>query len=140
MDDEVLGLLAEAAACAAGAGVDAGAFVQALTLGGGWGAALERLKPYLASGDTTGMLFTVANAHKDLSYYNRMADDAGADRTVAAAIERTLAQASRDSGPQSVMPELVTLIGARAGGALPRDQGGTAGCTELADAVCRRLG
>lgn len=114
-------LLAEAAACAAGAGVDAGAFVQALTLGGGWGAALERLKPYLANGDTSGMLFTVANAHKDLGYYNRMADEAGADRTVAAAIERTLAQASRDSGPQTVMPELVTLIGARAGKTLPRD-------------------
>ena len=65
------------------------------------------------------MLFTVANAHKDLSYYNRMADDAGADRTVAAAIERTLAQASRDGTAQSVMPELVALIGARAGGVKP---------------------
>lgn len=106
-------LLAEAAACAARTGVDAEAFVQALAVGGGWGAALQRLEPYLARGDSSNLQFSIANARKDLGYYNRMASDAGRDRTIADAVEQTIEQACREGDPQALLPELVDRIAAR---------------------------
>lgn len=107
-------LLAEAAACAARTGVDTGAFVQALAVGGGWGAALQRLEPYLARGDSSNLQFSIANARKDLGYYNRMASDAGRDRTIAAAVEQTIDRACSEGDPQALLPELVDRIAARA--------------------------
>lgn len=108
-------LLAEAAACAARTGVDAGAFVEALAIGGGWGAALERLRPWLLEGSAANLQFSLANASKDLGYYNRMAVDAGADRTVAAAVESTVALACRQGDPEALLPELVERILGRGG-------------------------
>jgi 3-hydroxyisobutyrate dehydrogenase-like beta-hydroxyacid dehydrogenase len=106
-------LLAEAAACAQLAGVSAQTFVEVLSVGGGWGAALERLKPYLASGDTSGLRFSLGNALKDLSYYNAMARDTRADHTVADAVRRTLETACQDGDPQALLPELVTMLAKR---------------------------
>jgi 3-hydroxyisobutyrate dehydrogenase-like beta-hydroxyacid dehydrogenase len=56
-------LLAEAAACARRSGIDDAVFVEVLEKGGGWGAALERLKPYLLEGKTSGLRFSMGNAH-----------------------------------------------------------------------------
>lgn len=106
-------LLAEAAACAQLAGVNAQTFVDVLAMGGGWGAALERLKPYLASGDTSGLRFNLGNALKDLIYYNAMARDTHADHTVANAVRRTLEVACQDGDPQALLPELVTMLAKR---------------------------
>jgi 3-hydroxyisobutyrate dehydrogenase-like beta-hydroxyacid dehydrogenase len=103
-------LLAEAAACAQLAGVNAQTFVDVLAMGGGWGAALERLKPFLASGDPSGLRFSMANALKDLSYYNEMAQDTQADRTVAEAIQRTLAAACQEGDAQALLPEIIPLL------------------------------
>ena len=109
-------LLAEAAACAARTGVDARAFVEALAIGGGWGAALERLKPWLLERSAANLQFSLANARKDLGYYNRMAVDAGSDRTVAEAIESTLVAACGQGDPDALLPELVDRILERGGG------------------------
>ncbi|PIT79443.1 NAD(P)-dependent oxidoreductase [Limnohabitans sp. JirII-31] len=103
-------LLAEAAACAELAGVNAQTFVDVLAMGGGWGAALERLKPFLVSGDPSGLRFTLANALKDLSYYNAMAQDTQADHTVADAVKRTLEIACTQGDPQSLMPQIIPLF------------------------------
>ena len=103
-------LLAEAAACAQLAGVNAQTFVDVLAMGGGWGAALERLKPFLANGDPSGLRFSMANALKDLSYYNEMAHDTNADRTVAEAIQRTLAAACEEGNAQALLPEIIPLM------------------------------
>jgi 3-hydroxyisobutyrate dehydrogenase-like beta-hydroxyacid dehydrogenase len=106
-------LLAEAAACAQSAGIPAQTFIDVLAMGGGWGAALERLKPYLSAGDTSGMRFSVANTLKDLSYYNQMAQDMGADRTVADAVKQTLVSACEEADSQKHLPELVSIIANR---------------------------
>ena len=106
-------LLAEAAACANAAGIPAQTLVDVLAMGGGWGAALERLKPFLLAGDTSGMRFSVANTLKDLTYYNQMALDLEADRTIAASLKKTLEIACRDSDPQKLLPELVTILSQR---------------------------
>ena len=82
-------------------------------MGGGWGAALDRLKPFLDSGDTSGLRFSVANSLKDLTYYNQMASDMQADRTVAAAVQNTLNQACKEGDPQALLPSIIPLIAKR---------------------------
>jgi 3-hydroxyisobutyrate dehydrogenase-like beta-hydroxyacid dehydrogenase len=104
-------LLAEAAACAGRSGIAPAAFVDVLAKGGGGGIALERLKPYLLDGDVGGLRFSIANARKDLTYYEAMAADAGARRGVAAAVLATLDAAAAKAAPDAVVPELATLLG-----------------------------
>lgn len=105
-------LLAEAAACAGRNGVTPPAFVEVLAKGGGGGIALERIKPYLLAGDTSGLRFSLANARKDMDYYNAMAADAGAAKEVAAAVLSTLAGAL-EKAPEALVPELASLLGTR---------------------------
>ncbi|MDB5749812.1 MAG: 6-phosphogluconate dehydrogenase NAD-binding [Ramlibacter sp.] len=104
-------LLAEAAACAGRNGVAADAFIDVLAKGGGGGIALERIKPYVLARDTSGLRFSIANARKDLDYYNAMAADAGAARDVAAAVLATLEGALAKGGNEALVPELVRLLG-----------------------------
>jgi 3-hydroxyisobutyrate dehydrogenase-like beta-hydroxyacid dehydrogenase len=106
-------LLAEAAACAQATGVAMETFVDVLGKGGGGGAALERMKPYLLAQDPTGLRFSVSNALKDISYYNTMASDVCADRSIAAAIQQTLQTACDAGDAQALMPQLVSIIAAR---------------------------
>ncbi len=100
-------LLAEAAACARRSGIDDAVFVEILEKGGGWGAALERLKPYLLRGETSGLRFSMGNTLKDLTYYTEMARDSGSRDTVATAMQATLAAACEQVDPQTLLPEIV---------------------------------
>lgn len=106
-------LMAEAAACAQRAGIDPAVLVDVLGKGGGGGAALERLKPYLLAQDPSGLKFSLANACKDLGYYNTMAEDGGAEHGIASAVLATLEQALDESTPQTLLPELVSVLAAR---------------------------
>ena len=110
-------LLAEAAACARRAGIDDAVFVEVLEKGGGWGAALERLKPYLLHGESSGLRFSMANALKDLGYYAEMAQETGSHDAAAQAMHATLAAACQALDPQTLLPE---LVGRLAQGPLPR--------------------
>ena len=102
-------LLAEAAACAQRSGVEAAAFVEVLAKGGGGGIALERIKPYLLARDTGGLRFSIANACKDLGYYQQMATDADAACAVAGAVLGTL-QSALGRAPDALVPELAGLL------------------------------
>jgi len=106
-------LMAEAAACAQRAGIDPAVLVDVLGKGGGGGAALERLRPYLLTQDPSGLKFSLANACKDLGYYNTMAEDGGAEHGIASAVLATLEQALDESTPQTLLPELVSVLAAR---------------------------
>jgi 3-hydroxyisobutyrate dehydrogenase-like beta-hydroxyacid dehydrogenase len=106
-------LIAEAAACAQAAGVAMETFVDVLSKGGGGGAALERMKPYLLEQDPTGLRFSVSNALKDISYYSTMASDIQADSSIAAAVEHTLQAACDMGNSQALVPQMVSIIGAR---------------------------
>jgi 3-hydroxyisobutyrate dehydrogenase-like beta-hydroxyacid dehydrogenase len=76
-------LIAEAAASAGRAGIAPEVLVDVLRKGGGHGAALDRLSPYLLAGDSSPMRFSIANARKDLSYYVAMAESLSAEHAVA---------------------------------------------------------
>jgi 3-hydroxyisobutyrate dehydrogenase-like beta-hydroxyacid dehydrogenase len=79
-------LLSEAFACAAASGVSAGVLADALRKGGGYGAALDRVAPFVLDGDSSKLRFSVANARKDLDYYLRLAADAGAPHGIAGGV------------------------------------------------------
>ena len=106
-------LLAEAAACAERAGMEARGLVEVLAKGGGGGAALERLKPYLLEGDASGLRFAMGNAYKDLSYYTQMAQATPAPCAIAQAVCNTYAQAALLGGAQTMVPELVGQLAGR---------------------------
>ncbi len=103
-------LLSEAAACAQRAGIDPAVFVDVLAKGGGGGAALERVRPYLVSRDTSALKFAMSNAQKDLGYYTQMAADSGSARAIASAVLRTFDEGVRAGGPQAMVLELATLL------------------------------
>ena len=103
-------LLAEAAACAERSGVAPDVFTDVLAKGGGGGAALERLRPYITARDTSGIRFSISNAHKDLGYYTTMAADIGAAHLMADATLATLARGLAASSPQALLPEMVSLL------------------------------
>jgi 3-hydroxyisobutyrate dehydrogenase-like beta-hydroxyacid dehydrogenase len=52
----------------------------------------------------------MSNALKDLSYYNQMAMDTQANRTVAEAVKNTLQTACQEGDPQALVPDLIRLL------------------------------
>ena len=97
-------VLAEAAAASRRAGIDDVALLEVLGKGGGGGVVFERLRPFIADGDSTGFRFSVANASKDLGYYHTMTDELGVERGVAAAVH-ALYQSIDD--PALTVPEVI---------------------------------
>jgi 3-hydroxyisobutyrate dehydrogenase-like beta-hydroxyacid dehydrogenase len=113
----MMALLSEAAACAQRSQVAPDAFVDVLAKGGGGGTALDRLKPYLLARDPSGLRFSIANAAKDLRYYNTMADDAGSQKEIAGSVLVTLERALAKAGSDALMPELPSILGEHPPGA-----------------------
>lgn len=103
-------LIAEAAACAQSNGVAMTSFVDVLAKGGGGGIALERMKPYLLSGDPNGLRFSLANALKDLTYYTQMAQDFGAHDAIAQSVRATLAEYAQGEHANNYVPILASLL------------------------------
>lgn len=105
-----IALIAEAAALAGQAGIAPEVLVEVLKRGGGYGAALERLEPYMVSGDASSLQFFMANAVKDISYYGEMAGASGAAHAIADAVLATYGLAVQRGGPKRMVPELVSLL------------------------------
>jgi 3-hydroxyisobutyrate dehydrogenase-like beta-hydroxyacid dehydrogenase len=103
-------LLCEAAACAQRAGVSPEVFVDVLAKGGGNGVALERVKPKLLTGSTDSLKFSMANAKKDLGYYNDMAEQSSSSHGIAQAVEKLLAHGIDTFGPDRMVLDLVEAL------------------------------
>jgi 3-hydroxyisobutyrate dehydrogenase-like beta-hydroxyacid dehydrogenase len=103
-------LIAEAAACAQLSGVSAQTFVDVLAKGGGGGVALERMKPFILAGDAESLKFSITNAVKDLTYYNNMASEIGADRSIASAVKGSLEMAVQAGYGDSFVPSMVAAM------------------------------
>ena len=104
-------LLAEVAAHATREGLAPDVLVDVLAKGGGGGIALQRLAPYLLTGDALNMAFTINNAAKDLHYYEMAAATAGATHDIAATLAKTLQMAAQGGHGHSYLPELASLLG-----------------------------
>lgn len=103
-------LVAEAAACALDAEIAPEVFVDVLAKGGGAGAALERLRPYLLAQDPTALRFAMGNALKDLGYYTTMAGESQAAQAIAQAVHATFAAAVQHGDASAPVPELVDRL------------------------------
>jgi len=103
-------LIAEAAACAAKGGVSMDALVDCLAKGGGSGAALERLRPFILEADNSALRFSIANAAKDLSYYRQYVDDMKSAHKVADSVSDTLNQLVDQGHGSAYVPEQVRLL------------------------------
>lgn len=103
-------VVAEAAAGAARGGLDMTAFVDCLRKGGGYGAALDRLGPFMTEGEVAQFRFSLSNAAKDLAYYTDMATAAGNARGIATAVRDVLqAQVAAGNGDK-VFPEIIPAL------------------------------
>jgi len=109
-------LMAEAAACAAENGVDAQVLVDCLRRGGGYGAALDRVGPFLTDGELAQMRFTAANARKDLSYYDRLVAETGTQANVASGVLGALEWLNSHGFGQRMMPEAAEAFRTKEGG------------------------
>lgn len=103
-------LLCEAAACAERAGVKPEVFVDVLAKGGGNGVALERVKPKLLTGSTDSLKFSMANAKKDLGYYNDMAKQSSSSHGIAQAVDALLTQGVEKFGGDRMVLDLVEAL------------------------------
>lgn len=104
-------LISEAAACAKRAGVAPEVFADVLAKGGGGGAALERVRPFLQSGETSGLTFHMSNALKDLSYYVDMTKDMTATHAIADSVKATYAKGVELGGAHCPVLRLSDLMG-----------------------------
>lgn len=100
-------VLAEATAASRRAGIEDTALLEVLGKGGGGGVILERLRPYIAEGDPSGFRFSVANASKDLGYYQAMTDELGVSRDVAAAVHGLYSGVADQT---LAVPELIRVL------------------------------
>jgi 3-hydroxyisobutyrate dehydrogenase len=119
-------VLAEAAACADRNKVDADVLVEVLAKGGGAGAILERLRPFIVERDSSGFNFSISNAHKDIGYYLAMVETADASHTVADGIFGTLNSAVEDGFDQTSIPELISILTEKGGSKIQLENGAMA--------------
>ncbi|OEY67493.1 NAD(P)-dependent oxidoreductase [Marinobacter sp. X15-166B] len=103
-------VLAEAAACAEKGGIEPGVLVEVLAAGGGAGAILQRLQPYILARDSSGFKFSIANAHKDIGYYVAMAESLEAEDRAARGIFAVLSGALESGFDQASIPELMAVL------------------------------
>jgi 3-hydroxyisobutyrate dehydrogenase-like beta-hydroxyacid dehydrogenase len=105
-----IALLAEAAAHGQKAGLDMTTLVDVLAQGGGGGTALQRISPFLLTGDPSSVPFYISNAAKDLGYYRQAAEAAGVHRAIADAVGNTLDAVVSDGHGQDFVPRLAELL------------------------------
>lgn len=103
-------VLAEAAVVAEKSGVSPDVLLDVLGSGGGGGVVLERLRPFISTGDVSGFRFSISNAHKDIGYYVQMARDLDAVHVSADGIYECLDNQVEAGHAQLPIPELVRLL------------------------------
>lgn len=108
-----MALLAEVGAHARSAGVDPEILVDVLDKGGGGGAALQRMAPFITQDDASNVPFFVSNAAKDLGYYCDMAAGAGMYRAIADSVSKTLHDAVADGHGGDYIPQLTAWLRTR---------------------------
>ena len=107
-----MALIAEALTACAKLGVDPKKYFQLVSTGAANSGIFQMLAGKAIDGDFTGMKFGLANALKDVRYYNQMAMEFGVAGSMAAATLQTLTQAVNlgFGGPEHLVASLVPAI------------------------------
>jgi 3-hydroxyisobutyrate dehydrogenase-like beta-hydroxyacid dehydrogenase len=97
----------EALAACARTGIDLEVFYQLVTAGGANSAMFQMVVPKALKGDLTGLQFTLANAKKDIGYYQSMLASAPLAGTMGAALHQALVQANALGLGDKYIPSLI---------------------------------
>ncbi|MEY1556383.1 NAD(P)-dependent oxidoreductase [Yoonia sp. R2331] len=100
-------LLAEAFAMADIVGIDRKKVVDVVGAGPVGSPFMEFMSAYALDGDASKLAFSIANASKDVGYYAKMAEDAGAPSVMAQAPLAMMRQAVADGMGNKLVPELL---------------------------------
>ena len=99
-------ILSEAAAAARSEAINTDILIDVLEAGGGKSVVLERFRPYLQDGDTSGLRFSLANAAKDIGYFNI----ANQSSHMASALHTLFKNAAADLGETETVLKLVEQL------------------------------
>jgi 3-hydroxyisobutyrate dehydrogenase-like beta-hydroxyacid dehydrogenase len=101
-------LLAEALCACAATGVDLARFAKVVSAGGANSGIFQLIVPkVLENDDYTGLKFSLANAAKDLRYYNRMISDVPLTAHMGPAVHNSLVQALNNGFPDGMVGSMV---------------------------------
>ena len=100
-------LICEALAACAKAGIDLDIFYKLISAGGANSAMFQMVVPKAIAGDHTGLMFTLANARKDIGYYQAMLAAAPLAGAMGAALMQTLVQANALGLGDKFVPSLI---------------------------------
>jgi 3-hydroxyisobutyrate dehydrogenase-like beta-hydroxyacid dehydrogenase len=97
----------EALAVCAKVGIDLEAFYKLISAGGANSAMFQMVVPKALKGDHSGLLFTLANAKKDIGYYQQMAGDASFAGPLGGVLYQQLVQANALGLGEKFVPSLI---------------------------------
>jgi 3-hydroxyisobutyrate dehydrogenase-like beta-hydroxyacid dehydrogenase len=100
-------LACESLAACAKVGIDLEIFYKLISAGGANSAMFQMVVPKALQGDHTGLMFTLANAKKDIGYYQAMLADAPLAGALGAALLQTLIQANALGLGDKFVPSLI---------------------------------
>lgn len=103
-------VLAEAAHVAQKENIDPGVFLDVVGKGGGGGVVFDRFAPFISDRDCSGFQFALANAAKDLGYYNGMLKGGEHSLIIAEAVQRVFDQALEKGHGEKSVPELIDVL------------------------------
>ena len=104
-------LVSESLAVAAKVGLSQETFYNLISAGGANSAMFQMIVPKALKGDFTGLLFTLANAKKDIGYYQQMAASAPFAGAMGGALFQTLVQANALGLGEKFVPSLIEAYG-----------------------------
>ena len=103
-------LISEALCACAATGVDLKHFAGVVSAGGANSGIFQLIVPkVLESGDCSGLAFSLANAEKDLRYYNRMTDEVPLSGMLGRAVQHALIQGLNLGGPGGLVGDLLRV-------------------------------
>jgi 3-hydroxyisobutyrate dehydrogenase-like beta-hydroxyacid dehydrogenase len=97
----------EALAVCAKVGIDREVFYKLISAGGANSAMFQMIVPKALKGDLTGLLFTLANAKKDIGYYQQMAGNASFAGPLGGVLYQQLVQANALGLGEKFVPSLI---------------------------------
>lgn len=103
-------LIAEAAACARAAGIPDTVLIDCLKRGGGYGAGLDRMAPFLLDQSVDQLRFSISNSLKDLTYFNAMAEEVGTPHLIAEAVGKIMGDLVDLGHGEEMLPRQVDLM------------------------------
>lgn len=100
-------IVAEAFSCASKTGVNLEVLCDVIASGGANSTAFQRLRPYVLEGNDQLFRFSLANAHKDMHYYARMAGEAKAVSFIGDAVHNSYTVAGNLGLKTQFVPHLL---------------------------------